>query len=600
MTNTSDVIHALPSIANALGRRYGVRVFIGGERAFTNGKDIHIPALPIDADETVLSLARGYIDHEAAHLRITDFEAVKTASLSQMERHIWNTIEDHMVERTISALYPGCATNLRWLSKYIFGTQPAEPKHEERKEVSSILNWLLYSLRSLDVPELSIYREHLAKTLDATFPGLRIKLEQHLRAIPDSCRDTAACIDMARIIVAELLDYINTNQPQQPEEKGGSADTETQNEDTSANTTVKTGATPVYDENRSVPSTPEDKPVPDSQAHSEPATSQPQDGSATKNADSALSVEEGTDSQTESSTPLQQLEQALAADEMLEGLDIGAKAGEILERLDRTQAADVLAVATPVLSCWEEFEAHDLTEIKKQTAALRTRLYGLLQAKAEVRARPARTGNLDTKRAARLAALDTRIFARRTSRVGINTAVHILLDASYSMNDGKMELAAKACYALALAFENVRGVDVGVTAFPGPISVDDVSSINDPTVSVVKRHGQKMHSRFKVECCGTTPLAEALWWLLGELASLKQPRKIILLLSDGLPDNQHMAEEALATHMANGTEVYGVGIETTAMTTLLPNANSRSIYNLLELPSAMFELLHHGLFQRGG
>lgn len=140
MTNTSDVIRALPSIANALGRRYGVRVFIGGERAFTNGKDIHIPALPIDADETVLSLARGYIDHEAAHLRITDFEAVKTASLSQIERHIWNTIEDYMVERTISALYPGCATNLRWLSKYIFGPQSNEPRHEENKEVSYILN----------------------------------------------------------------------------------------------------------------------------------------------------------------------------------------------------------------------------------------------------------------------------------------------------------------------------------------------------------------------------------------------------------------------------------------------------------------------------
>ena len=63
MTKTKHIIHSLPVIANALGRKYGVRVFIGGDRAFTNGKDIHIPALPIDADETVLSLARGYIEH---------------------------------------------------------------------------------------------------------------------------------------------------------------------------------------------------------------------------------------------------------------------------------------------------------------------------------------------------------------------------------------------------------------------------------------------------------------------------------------------------------------------------------------------------------
>ena len=41
MKNTKCVISVLPLIADALGRKYGVKVIIGGERAYTNGKNIH-------------------------------------------------------------------------------------------------------------------------------------------------------------------------------------------------------------------------------------------------------------------------------------------------------------------------------------------------------------------------------------------------------------------------------------------------------------------------------------------------------------------------------------------------------------------------------
>lgn len=120
MENVKHLINALPLVADALGRKYGVKVNIGGSKAYTDGQNIHLPALPLEADEAILNLARGYLDHEAAHLRITNFKAVENASLTPVEKHVWNILEDFMVERKLASIYPGCAHNFNWLIRHLF------------------------------------------------------------------------------------------------------------------------------------------------------------------------------------------------------------------------------------------------------------------------------------------------------------------------------------------------------------------------------------------------------------------------------------------------------------------------------------------------
>lgn len=73
MIRMKDIMKSLPLVASVLGERYGVEVRIGGDSAFTNGRVIQLPSLPHDSDEGVLALARGFLDHEAAHIRHTDF-----------------------------------------------------------------------------------------------------------------------------------------------------------------------------------------------------------------------------------------------------------------------------------------------------------------------------------------------------------------------------------------------------------------------------------------------------------------------------------------------------------------------------------------------
>ncbi len=93
MIDTRAVMRSLPLVASILGRKYGVQVEMGGADAYTDGSVIHLPALPGDVPDTLLALARGYVDHEAAHIRDTDFLALKQAGLSPLETHVWNILE---------------------------------------------------------------------------------------------------------------------------------------------------------------------------------------------------------------------------------------------------------------------------------------------------------------------------------------------------------------------------------------------------------------------------------------------------------------------------------------------------------------------------
>jgi cobaltochelatase CobT len=70
--------NALPIVAAALGRKLGVEVGVGGHDACTDGLRIQIPDVP--EDPASRDLAWGYLAHEAAHVRYTDFVVYEQAA----------------------------------------------------------------------------------------------------------------------------------------------------------------------------------------------------------------------------------------------------------------------------------------------------------------------------------------------------------------------------------------------------------------------------------------------------------------------------------------------------------------------------------------
>ena len=550
MIQNKHIIKSLPLLAAALGKKYGVEVVIGGDSAYskacTNGRTIYLPALPLDCDATLLGLARGYIDHESAHLRETDFNILKTGQLTALEKHIWNILEDWRVEQKLAAVFPGCKQNLIWLIKKLFldapeneeeqtenGKQDKQSEQETIPDAIRILDWLLFTVRSWDVVELNPKCAELAVRIEADYPNLLDELNQILQTVPIRCHSSQDCLLIAREIVLALCQYVEQwkRAKQAEQEKSFQAS-----------------------------------------------------NSANSNQNQTF--------QNKPTNPLRQLEKLtnFLTDALPQ--DIGSI---VVQKLGKGLEAqrDGVVVATLGHKNLGFLSERARTQAKSTTNALRARLQALLQSSQLVRERNANRGKLDTRKLHRISTGDAKIFLARSIRQGLNTAIHILLDSSGSMHGQKMDLACTACYSVAQSLYLVPGVSLAVTAFPG----DPDSSIHCNggdnsycTVGPILEHGQKLHCQFMLSARGSTPMDAAIWWVLQQMLFLAQSRKIILIISDGEPDNFTATQKAIQAAQENGHEVYGIGIEDTGLQRLLPE-NSKIIRSIHELPGAMFGVL---------
>ena len=565
-----NVIQALPLIASALGRKFGVKVEIGGERAFTDGKSIHIPALPLESDENTLNLARGYLDHEAAHLRVTDFDLVKKSHLTGIERHVWNILEDFMVERKLAAIYPGCGENFNWLAKHLFlGTA------NESSPAQALFNCLLLSVRSFAVPELAREKAALEGLINTAYPALLAELEPLVKGIFHKCQDTRSCISMAKAIVDCIQNYVDKHP--EPEQAQNPSYTEDNKE--------------VQKENKSNPICSGNSDENHQKSETSAKSDNPADSSENTQSDNAQTNENGETQDTGCASAT--LKDVLENANGIKVSDMGVLAGQMLETIGKTCAGSQLEVAIPRKSVNQPFSPSDIAGIRQKTSALRTRLTALLQSKVLCRIHPGRSGRIDPKWVSNLAVSDPKVFSRRNEKHGMNTAAPILLDATGSMSNGKkIALACHACYAVSEALYKIPGISVAVTSFPNGASHDSEHGLSCwNTVCPVLEPNQKFHSNFQVKANGSRPMASSLWWVLQQMQLLSEKRKILLILSDGEPDNLQETLKALDAHRACGHEIYGIGIATNAIKALVARDKSRAIFDLEELAQTMFEML---------
>jgi hypothetical protein len=555
----SDIIKSLPLLASILGRKYGVRVEIGGDTAYTDGTTIHLPGLPVDMDGTNLNLIRGYTDHESAHIRDTDFDALKTASLTPLEKTVWNCLEDWRVENRLASVFPGCRENFQWLIKHLFlpRTGDDSPVQKSESPAMNILEWLLLTVRSWDVPELAEQRDQLQAAVESGFPGLTLELEPVLCSIPARCHSTGEAIAIAREITAILQRYVSFLQ----EKAGEAGDRNGGNTGDSQNTKNS--------EELGKPEGPGD-------AGDWAGGKREKIANALQNLNSLLSAGEN---------------------------DLPEDFGSILQNAvsnacDNGRERLRVAVVSGKNTC--SLVQGEMDASRKATTALRTRLQALMQSVRSVRNHSGYAGALDSRRLHLLATGSARVFLRRGERLGVNTAAHLLLDCSSSMGGGRMSLASQTCFAVASALQGIRGVSLGVTAFPGRPVKDEHSPSrqNDDTVAPILRHGQKIHADFGMAGEGGTPLAPALWWVLQQLYFLPEPRKIVLLITDGVPDDFAAARTAVKGIRNHGVEVYGIGMMTDSVFNLLPETYARKITDINELAPAVFGILQGVLIGR--
>ena len=266
----------------------------------------------------------------------------------------------------------------------------------------------------------------------------------------------------------------------------------------------------------------------------------------------------------------------------------GERLAQLLGALSNNTSpyAGTFEVATPETTSTGQLSPWELSGAKAATRVLATRLRGLLQTMTLSRFTSGRRGKVDGGRLHRIAANNPKVFSRQTPSISTDTLVHILMDRSGSMG-GCISLACSACYAVAGALYPIKGVTTAVTVFPA----DSVYA----SLTELIRPGQAVHSRLATGVAGGTPMGQAVWWVLQQMIHQPQDRKILLIITDGVPDSHSNASKAFDMAKALNIEVHGIGIGDGAQRIVNLIPGSKIIHDIKELANAMFAILQKAL-----
>ncbi|EOE6381874.1 VWA domain-containing protein [Vibrio cholerae] len=545
--------NALPIVAAAYGEKFGVKVLIQGQDAFTDGERIVIPTANPD-DPHYQQIAWGYLAHEAAHIRHTNFEMVQKASSKPIRKALLNIIEDVRIENELAKDYPGTRRSISQVIEYMVDTQqmcvPEQPE-----PASNLQAWLLFRLRChfLGQKALTPLYQAVGERVRQLFPAAAMsRLSAMLTAVP-SLGSTGEVLKLVDAIVAMLEEE---SRPPQDESDADGGDDIGQDASNDSN-------------NSSDSQTPET------------------DSSATGD------VAETGDS--EHSDQADNLRQALEASAAQFEPDTFAQVAEVLSE----QAEGHQGVTPLSLPQAEHAMLGDeaiLTLSVSESAQIRARLRGMVQSSQDNRNHAKRHGlRVATHRLAASQAGESRLFIQRQPRIAPNAAVHLLVDISGSMGkpigegDRKyFHVANEAALALAMALEGIPGVVPAVSYFPG--IHQEVSIALLPKQSV--RHRAAC---FDQKPRGCTPMAQAMWFAAKSLLAQKQKRKLMIVLTDGDPDDWTATHDIVDRCRRSGFELLGIGIQTRSVEKFFPQ--SIVINDVKDLKRELFEVTQKLLIQ---
>lgn len=545
--------NALPIVAAAYGEKFGVKVLIQGQDAFTDGERIVIPTANPD-DPHYQQIAWGYLAHEAAHIRHTNFDMVKKASSKPIRKALLNIIEDVRIENELAKDYPGTRRSISQVIEYMVDTQqmcvPEQPE-----PASNLQAWLLFRLRChfLGQKALTPLYQAVDERVRQLFPAAAMsRLSAMLTAVP-SLASTGEVLKLVDAIVAMLEEESRPPQDESDADGGDDIGQDASNDSNSSS---------------------------DSQT---PETGSSVTGDAAETSDS------------DNSDQADNLRQALEASAAQFEPDTFAQVAEVLSE----QAEGHQGVTPLSLPQAEQAMLGDeaiLTLSASESAQIRARLRGMVQSSQDNRNHAKRHGlRVATHRLAASQAGESRLFIQRQPRIAPNAAVHLLVDISGSMgkpigegNRKYFHVANEAALALAMALEGIPGVVPAVSYFPG--IHQEVSIALLPKQSV--RHRAAC---FDQKPRGCTPMAQAMWFAANSLLAQKQKRKLMIVLTDGDPDDWAATHDIVDRCRRSGFELLGIGIQTRSVEKFFPR--SIVINDVKDLKRELFEVTQQLLIQ---
>ena len=583
---------SLPIVGAAIGRKLGVQVEVSGRQAFTDGKRIVLPAFDPERPDQELK-SWGFLHHEAAHIRYTDFELDQSGSA--FRQRLTNIIEDIRIERTLSQEYPGTAYTLSEVVRQLVAEGRLVAPVKSDSPVKVLHDSLLATLR-YEVLGQEALKEEAAKAkqvMETCFPVKLLKdLNAVLGGIPQ-LDSTRAAQNMADQIISlfqkEQGNSENSNHIGNDDKTDSPSSGQSDHQEPDLDSVSSQGTDHKTDSLSSENQKTVNKQEKGEQEEKTDSTQGNDVNSATTQENGDASEETNTeappDSQEENIKAVLESDDQDWPEDTFEQLSVdltswsagqqgGLSAVTTTPSVDRVQVVDID----------REEGQRLLWKTKAESTRLAAQLTGLVQAKTLCRDRTGKRGKkLDGKRLHRMAIGDNRLFCKRSEAVTVDATVHLCLDISSSMAS-RMVLAREAVLALAYALNQINGVTVSVSAYPGK---------NDSGVFEVMKSNNRLQDVAAVlsalNAHDSTPMAAGLWHAVHQVLHAKAERRLIIMITDGAPDCDHHQPvmDLVKRCEQSDIEVSGLGINVNSVKQIFPR--SMVITQLHELKSALFE-----------
>ena len=634
--------NSLPLVAATLSKKLGISVRFFGDQAKVVYKT-RVITMPADSffenSEKNVSLkkdlALGYIVHEAAHLTFYKEEELSAVDgISKLERYFFGALIDGRDERLMTQKYAGAQRYL-WL----LANEKLKLALDGLSNATSALSYyILFYVRFIGQngrhsAEVSNSRKKLLEYLPEDLIRL-LELVAHEGVFANTRFEIRnAAIKMAKL----LTDYLKQQQEQQQQEQeeqeesdsgdekdeqpqDGSDSEDPGDEDSESQEEQGSDGDSGSDDQQedSDDSGDEEDEQPQRSSYSEDPGDEEFDNSSAGESDSATGQGSDEDSDSDSSS-----EHSNVISKLLEELEqIGEEdPSEILNQGDEGQSSEIRweqpKVFQQPFAGIPEIDKNglktcklDLKNIKQQSVMLRTRIANLLQAEKMEKSMTARRGRLATNKLYKLAVNDERVFNKKQPVKSHNIAVHLLLDGSCSMEfrcfkmpDGsyrsRAEIAYPAAQAFALAVSNYPDINVGASIFCQKY-IQESNSYENLMVPILQ-HGQKMtpNTNWGFVPYGNTPLAEGIFYAWSELMNQPEERKILILLTDGDPDNLVTTREMIALCKRSQIEVIGLSIGSDYLERFLDSGCYHVVNSESEIVNGYFSILQQLLVTRG-
>lgn len=532
----NHLTNALPIMVNNYSKMFGVSVRMQGTSAYTNGKTITIPRLDIN-NPAKARLAYGYLAHESAHVRYTDFKLIKQEFIKEdlLRFSLFNILEDSRIEALISREYIGVYENLSLLNDYYEHDWISFCQNVSKINVLNVILSFIQSYSQVHCQHFFTSRARAVKLYTHLKNRMKERLLKRIAKLTKKCSKAKSSKEVL-YFVDEIYEILASDENDFKNEKLKFMSEQKLNDELQ-NYEEKHGT--IKDEHQ-------------------------------KNfIKELIKLKLASKGDPSNVTPSQ-------------------SAAKIVEENGTGQSSS----SREDFGLFNEKECqpgkHDYIRYIDGSYALRRALN--MKARSYVEAFGFTTdkgSRIDPLKAQKVCVGETNIFKDRVSNRGFSTSVHLLVDVSSSMltSDGlectRCEEACKVALMICMALEGIDGIKTMATYFPGDTSEYEIALRDNEKVSHVA-------SRFDQRPRGSTPLAQGLWYAFQKIEKLECRRNIILVITDGMPDSVNNVDTCFNYAKRRNIEIYGLSIRSSLILKLFEKA--QVLENASELEKVSFDL----------